>query len=119
MHLHKSQYSIKYIKTWYCFDLEDFLVELGMNVKIGTDDYILYPNRTSNAKTIKTDLSWGFSHYKEGAGIKKDISPSNLRNTYLTWHHQVLGYDTGLVSSHSTTKVLEKYYLDPKMLTAV
>ena len=37
----------------------------------------------------------------------------------MTWHHQVLGDDTGLVSSHSTTQVLEKYYLDPKVLTAV
>jgi integrase len=100
-------------------DLEDFLIELGMNEKIGTDEYILYPNRTSTTKTIMTDLSRGFSHYKEGAGIKKDISLSNLRKTYLTWHHQVLGDDTGLVSSHSTTKVLEKYYLDPKVLTAV
>jgi len=100
-------------------DLEDFLVELGMNEKIGTDEYILYPNRTSTTKTIMTDLSRGFSHYKEGAGIKKDISLSNLRKTYLTWHHQVLGDDIGLVSSHSTTQVLEKYYLDPKVLTAV
>ena len=100
-------------------DLEDFLIELGMNEKIGTDEYILYPNRTSTTKTIMTDLSRGFSHYKEGAGIKKDISLSNLRKTYLTWHHQVLGDDTGLISSHSTTQVLEKYYLDPKVLTAV
>jgi len=100
-------------------DLEDFLIELGMNEKIGTDEYILYPNRTITTKTIMNDLSKGFSHYKEGAGIKKDISLSNLRKTYLTWHHQVLGDDTGLVSSHSTTQVLEKYYLDPKVLTAV
>jgi len=47
-----------------------------------------------------TDLSRGLSHYKDGAGIKRDISLSNLRKTYLTWHHQVLGDDTGLVSSH-------------------
>ena len=100
-------------------DLEDFLIELGMNEKIGTDEYILFPNRDVKTKTIMTDLSRGFSHYKEGAGIKKDISLSNLRKTYLTWHHQVLGDDTGLVSSHSTTQVLEKYYLDPKVLTAV
>ena len=100
-------------------DLEDFLIELGMNEKIGKDEYILYPNRTSTTKTIMTDLSRGFSHFKKGAGIKKDISLSNLRKTYLTWHHQVLGDDTGLVSSHSTTQVLEKYYLDPKVLTAV
>ena len=100
-------------------DLEDFLIELGMNEKIGTDEYILFPNRDVKTKTIMTDLSKGFTHYKEGAGIKKDISLSNLRKTYLTWHHQVLGDDTGLVSSHSTTQVLEKYYLDPKVLTAV
>ena len=42
-----------------------------------------------------------------------------FHKTYLTWHHQILGDDTGLVSSHSTTQVLEKYYLDPKVLTAV
>jgi hypothetical protein len=29
-----------------------------------------------------------------------------------------LGDDIGLVSSHSTNQVLEKYYLDPKVLTA-
>jgi uncharacterized protein YydD (DUF2326 family) len=100
-------------------DLEDFLIELGMYEMIGTDDYILYPNRTSTTKTIMTDLSRGFSHYKVGAGIKKDISLRNLRKTYLIRHHQVLGDDTGLVSSHSTTLVLEKYYLDPKVLRAV
>ena len=100
-------------------DLEDFLIELGMNEKIGKDEYILFPNRDVKTKTIMNDLSKGFTHFKEGAGIKKDISLSNLRKTYLTWHHQVLGDDTGLVSSHSTTQVLEKYYLDPKVLTAV
>ena len=100
-------------------DLEDFLIELGMNEKIGKDEYILSPNRDRITKTMMSDLSKGFTHYKNGAGIKKDISLSNLRKTYLTWHHQVLGDDTGLVSSHSTTHVLDKYYLDPKVLTAV
>jgi len=100
-------------------DLEDFLIELGMNEKIGKDEYILSPNRDRITKTMMNDLSKGFTHYKNGDGIKKDISLSTLRKTYLTWHHQVLGNDTGLVSSHSTTQVLEKYYLDPKVLTAV
>ena len=100
-------------------DLEDFLIELGMNEKIGNDEYILSPKRDRSTKTMMNDLSRGFTHYKNGAGIKKDISLSNLRKTYLTWHHQILGDDTGLVSSHSTTHVLDKYYLDPKVLTAV
>lgn len=100
-------------------DLENFLIELGMNEKMGRDEYILYPDRKSTTKSIMNDLSKGFSHFKNMARIDKNISLSNLRKTYLTWHHQVLGSDTGLVSSHSTTQVLEKYYLDPKVLTAV
>jgi len=31
---------------------------------------------------MMNDLSKGFTHYKNGAGIKKDISLSNLRKTY-------------------------------------
>ena len=100
-------------------DLEDFLIELGMNEKIGTDEYIIFPKRDRSTKTMMNDLSKGFTYFKNGAGINKKISLSNLRKTYLTWHHQVLGDDTGLVSSHSTTHVLDKYYLDPKVLTAV
>ncbi len=100
-------------------DLEEFLIELGMNEKIGKNEYILLPERDRSTKTLMNDLSKGFTHFKIGAGITKDISLSNLRKTYLTWHHQILGDDTGLVSSHSTTQVLEKYYLDPKVLTAV
>jgi integrase len=100
-------------------DLEDFLIELGMNEKIGKNEFILYPNRDITTKTMMDNLSKGFSYYKKKASINKNISLNNLRKTYLTWHHQVLGDDTGLVSSHSTTQVLEKYYLDPKVLTAV
>jgi integrase len=90
-----------------------------MKEKLGKDEYILLPERNKSTYAIMNELSKGFTHYKNGAGIKKEISLSNLRKTYLTWHHQVLGDDTGLVSSHSTTQVLEKYYLDPKVLTAV
>ncbi len=100
-------------------DIEEFLIELGMNEKIGKNEYILLPERDRSTKTLMNDLSKGFTHFKIGAGVTKDISLSNLRKTYLTWHHQILGDDTGLVSSHSTTQVLEKYYLDPKVLTAV
>ena len=45
--------------------------------------------------------------------------PSNLHKTNLTWDHQVLEEDTGMFSSRTTAQVVEKYYLDPKVLTAV
>jgi hypothetical protein len=30
-----------------------------------------------------------------------------------------MGNETGLLTSHSTNKVIEKYYLDPKILTTI
>jgi hypothetical protein len=48
-------------------DLEDFLIELGMNEKIETNEYILFPDRDVKTKTIMTDLSriqGGFSSRK-------------------------------------------------------
>lgn len=56
---------------------------------------------------------------KKGAGIEKDISFKNLRKTYITWVNQVMGQQTGILTSHSTDEVLGKFYLDPKVLSAV
>ncbi len=78
---------------------ENFIIKAEIELLNSNNDYGQY------------GLVWGFD--------KEHQELSNLRKTYLTWHHQVLGDDTGLVSSHSTTQVLEKYYLDPKVLTAV
>lgn len=64
-------------------------------------------------------LSKAFSHYKNGAGIEKDISLKSLRKTYITWVHQVMQKETGVLTSHSTTKVLESYYIDPQILSVV
>ena len=64
-------------------------------------------------------LSKSFTHYKKGAGIDKDISFRNLRKTYITWVNQAMGNQTGLLTSHSTMEVLEEFYLDPKVLSAV
>jgi len=65
------------------------------------------------------DLSKSFTHYKNGAGIKKDISLKSLRKTYISWVNQVMGNETGLLTSHSNNKVIEKYYLDPIILSAI
>jgi hypothetical protein len=56
---------------------------------------------------------------KNGAGIDKDVSLKNLRKTYITWVNQAMGNETGLLTSHSTQQVLERYYLDPKVLSAI
>ncbi|MEZ7499851.1 tyrosine-type recombinase/integrase [Flavobacterium sp. Arc3] len=100
-------------------DLFDLLMEMGYHDKKQTDDYILVPERKVQSKTIMDSLSKSFTHYKNGAGIKKEISLKSLRKTYITWVHQVMQKETGLLTSHSTAKVLEAYYIDPQILSVV
>jgi hypothetical protein len=100
-------------------DFEDFLNKLGMDEKLGKDEYILYPERDISSKSIMDILSKSFSYYKDGAGIIKNISLSNLRKTYISWHNQVLGVDTGLVTNSADRNVLKNHYIDPKILSAV
>lgn len=100
-------------------DLFDLLVELGYNEKKYTNSYILLPERKVKSKTIMDSLSKAFTHYKNGAGIEKNISLKSLRKTYITWVHQVMQKETGVLTSHSTVKVLESYYIDPQILSLV
>ncbi len=100
-------------------DLNQFLLEMGYNEKKYTSDYILFPERKVKSITIMNDLSKSFTHYKNGAGITKDISLKTLRKTYISWANQVMGNETGLLTSHSNNSVIEKYYLDPKILSVI
>lgn len=100
-------------------DLEDLLVEMGMNNIENPNDFILCPERKCSSKTLMDVISKSFTHYKNGAGIDKDVSLKNLRKTYITWVNQVMGNETGLITSHSTQEVLERHYIDPKVLSAI
>ncbi len=51
------------------------------------------------------DLSKSFTHYKIGAGIKKEIGLKSLRKTYISWVNQVMGNETGLLTSHSNNNL--------------
>jgi hypothetical protein len=100
-------------------DLYNLLEEMGYDKNKDSDDYILFPDREVSEITIMNSLSKAFTHYRKGAGIKKDIRLKNLRKTYLTWVNQVMSKDTKILSSHSTEGVLKDYYLDPTVLTAI
>jgi hypothetical protein len=60
-----------------------------------------------------------FAYYKEAAGISKNFSLRNLRKTYISWHNQILGVDTGLVTKSADRNVLKNHYIDPKIMSAV
>lgn len=102
-------------------DLFELLLKLGYNGKKGSTDHILFPERGKKMEslTICNNLSKGFTHYRKAAGIKREISLGHLRKTYLTWVNQVMNQDTKILSSHSTDGVLQEYYLDPTILTAI
>lgn len=100
-------------------DLFNLLAEMGYEKNKNSDDYILSPDRDVSALTIMNILSKAFTHYRKGAGIKKDISLKNLRKTYLTWVNQVMNSDTKILSSHSTDGVLQEYYIDPTVLSTI
>ena len=113
----KREEVIKYIPINE--DLFDFLKELGYQEKRNTDEYILCPERFEKSKTMMDILSKSFTHYRIGAKIEKEISLKDLRKTYISWVNSEMGAETGLISSHSTNGILEKFYLDPKILTAI
>ncbi|MBQ0907761.1 tyrosine-type recombinase/integrase [Flavobacterium sp. F-328] len=100
-------------------DLFNLLAEMGFEKNKNSNNYILFPERDVSALTIMNILSKAFTYYRIGAGIKKDIGLKNLRKTYITWVNQVMNKDTKILSSHSTDGVLQEYYIDPTVLTAI
>ena len=100
-------------------DLLEFLYELGFEEKRTTGEYILYPQRYEKSETMMDIISKAFTHYRIGAGVEVDLSLNDLRKTFISWVKEEMGDETGLITSHSTNGVLEKYYLDPKLLSSI
>ena len=50
-------------------DLMEVLLKLGYEQKKHSSDYIIYPERTCNVKTLMDRISKSFTHYKQVAGI--------------------------------------------------
>lgn len=51
--------------------------------------------------------------------IDKKVNFKDLRKTYISWVHEVMNKDTGILSSHSTHKILERYYIGSTILTKI
>lgn len=93
------------------------LHRLGYENKKGTDEYLLVPDRTKTSTyAIMDNLSKGFSHYYKQLDTGRDIQFKNLRKTYLTYLNSTLSGDTKSLSSHSTDDILQKHYIDEKII---
>ena len=108
---------IKYIPIGA--DLEIALMDMGMEQKKHTTERIIDPTEKYTKNTMMEMITKAFSHFKKGAGIKSEITLKHLRKTYITWTNQVLGKDTGKITSHAGSKILNDHYLDPTILSAV
>lgn len=100
-------------------DLFELLLDMGYEEFRETDNYVLYPDRDSNHSTFVNNISKAFTHYRIAAGVTKEISLTDLRNTYLTWVYAVLNKDTKILSSHASNAVLENHYLDRTALSVI
>ncbi|MFT6167766.1 MAG: hypothetical protein ACJASF_002467, partial [Vicingaceae bacterium] len=112
----KKKYKLKYIPLYV--DLYDFLMSIGLESKIGEDSYMIHPHRTEAIKTLKECTSRAFTHNcaKAFPQAEEVLSFKSLRKTYLTYLDKYVGNDSIYLSSHSSTEVLEKHYIDPKVV---
>lgn len=95
--------------------LMELLIEMGYNEKYMPKGYILCPKRDMSVPSMMDFLSKSFTHYWKSTKNSKECSLKNLRKTHFTWVNKVMGDETKILSSHSSSEVLQKFYLDPKL----
>ncbi|WP_046756577.1 tyrosine-type recombinase/integrase [Kordia jejudonensis] len=98
-------------------DLRDLLNRLGYKKYRRKDRYLLNPNRTESSTAYMMDcLSKGFSHFYSLLGTNRKLQLKSLRKTYLTHLYATLGKETKYLSSHTSDTVLQRYYVDEKVV---
>lgn len=112
----QDDYAPKYVPVYP--QLMEFLIELGYEEKIGTNEYIIEPERTCNENTMMIQLTKSWTHYFKQAFPDRPNKPlKHLRKTYLSYLNLEVGDDMNKLSSHGGLKVLEDHYLDAEVTT--
>ncbi len=98
--------------------LLDVLMDFGYEKKKGTNDFILKIDREKySLNTILEKISKGFSHYYKQLNTGRDLQFKCLRKTYLTYLEHVAKGDTKSLSSHASDEVLQKHYIDERIVS--
>lgn len=98
-------------------DLKKLLLKLGYEKYKGSNRYIICPERNSQStQTIMDNLSKGFTHFYKRLNTGRTLQLKCLRKTYLTYLKNTLQGDMKKLDSHSTSEVLEKHYIDQKII---
>jgi integrase len=97
-------------------NLYDLLLRMGYKEKVGSDEYILFPERNITIDVLKDNLSRGFSHFYNLLNIGKDLQFKHLRKTYLTYLEMTMKDDAGFLSSHTSKEVLRRHYINENVV---
>lgn len=110
-----SSYKAKYIPVHK--ELYNILESLGWDALKNSELYIIEPFRKVQQQTMMDAISKGFSHYYKLAYPNRPSKQFKcLRKTYLSYLERSVGDNITLLSSHSQKDVLERHYLDPKVI---
>src|SRR5690606_27773619 len=90
----KKVFRPKYVAVYQ--DLFKYLQTLGLDLKIGENEYIICPNRTACINTLSDCTSRAFKHYySEAYPHAKEVLPfRSLRKTHLTYLSKYTETDT-------------------------
>ena len=114
---HKANDEKKIIYVPVTKSLHSLLLKLGLEKYKGTDNYILAPEVEIDRRRIMPDiLSRGFSLYSKQLDSERDLTFKSLRKTYISQLSVYLGGNAKAVTQHSSNAVIDKYYLDKKIL---
>ena len=88
------------------------MVDLGINEKIGPDEYVLAPKET-NRKRMKRILGESFRWYwREVAGFNPNVKYKSLRSTFITLATNLAGEQYQLIQKHTKADITRKHYYD-------
>ena len=90
--------------------LNNLLLEMGLEHKKNSDDFILDRENKVSEKYMMSSISRGFTHFIKLA-TKKQIQFKDLRKTYITMLTMKVGDKAKLFSGHSNDEVLKNHYL--------
>lgn len=98
--------------------LKKLLYRMGYENKKNSHEYLISPDRIgTSTSTIMDNLSKGFSHYYKQLDTDRHLQFKSLRKTYLTYLNSTLSNDTKSLSSHTTNDVLQKHYIDERVVS--
>lgn len=90
----------------------DMLVDLGLNEKIGTDEFVIAPQETNRSR-MKRILGESFRWYwREVAKFNPNVKYKSLRSTFITLATNLAGDQYQLIQKHTKADITRKHYYD-------